>query len=130
MSPEQIVALIAALAAEPDPNAFASLKAGGANPDYPVTVTPCARPVAPTEIDGQTVICGTVEVPFDHRAPEGARINIAFNLYKAHSLSPQPDAVFSVADWIVEGLCCCTPGGARLVAGGGPLAPGAAAGCC
>ncbi|TMV10656.1 alpha/beta fold hydrolase [Arenibacterium halophilum] len=93
MSPEQIVALIAALAAEPDPNAFASLKAGGANPDYPVTVTPCARPVAPTEIDGQTVICGTVEVPFDHRAPEGARINIAFNLYKAHSLSPQPDPV-------------------------------------
>jgi len=93
MTPEQILALIAALTAEPDPNAFAKLKAGGADPAYPVTISPCARPVAPTEIDGKTVICGTVKVPFDHRAPEGAKINIAFNLYKAHSLSPQPDPV-------------------------------------
>ncbi len=93
MSPDQVLALIAALTAEPDPNAFAKLKAGGSDPAHPITITPCARPVAPTEIDGKTVICGTVEVPFDHRAPEGAKINIAFNLYKAHSLSPQPDPV-------------------------------------
>ncbi|WP_413219169.1 alpha/beta hydrolase [Tritonibacter mobilis] len=93
MSPEQIFALIAALTAEPDPEAFATLKAGGADPAYPVTVAPCARPVAPTEIDGKTVICGTIEVPFDHRAPDGPTIDIAFNLYKAHSLSPQPDPV-------------------------------------
>ncbi|ETA53811.1 alpha/beta hydrolase [Ponticoccus alexandrii] len=93
MSPEQIFALIAALTAEPDPNAFATLKAGGADPVYPVTIAPCARPVAPSEIDGKTVICGTVAVPFDHRAPDGAKINIAFNLYKAHSLTPAPDPV-------------------------------------
>ena len=93
MSPEQIFALIAALTAEPDPEAFAVLKAGGADPAYPVTVAPCARPVAPSEIDGKTVICGTIEVPFDHRAPDGPKIDIAFNLYKAHSLSPQPDPV-------------------------------------
>ncbi|MBN9675431.1 alpha/beta hydrolase [Salipiger bermudensis] len=93
MSPEQIFALIAALTAEPDPEAFATLKAGGADPAYPVTVAPCARPVAPSEIDGKTVICGTIEVPFDHRAPDGPKIDIAFNLYKAHSLSPQPDPV-------------------------------------
>ena len=93
MSPEQIFALIAALTAEPDPEAFATLKAGGADPAYPVTVAPCTRPVAPTEIDGKTVICGTIEVPFDHRAPDGPTIDIAFNLYKAHSLSPQPDPV-------------------------------------
>lgn len=93
MSPEQIFALIAALTAEPDPEAFDTLKAGGADPASPVTVTPCARPVAPSEIDGKTVICGTIEVPFDHRAPEGPKINIAFNLYKARSLSPQPDPV-------------------------------------
>ncbi|MBR9894133.1 alpha/beta hydrolase [bacterium] len=93
MSPEQIFALIAALTAEPDPEAFATLKAGGADPAYPVTVAPCARPVASSEIDGKTVICGTIEVPFDHRAPDGPKIDIAFNLYKAHSLSPQPDPV-------------------------------------
>ena len=93
MSPEQIFALIAALIAEPDPNAFATLKAGGSDPAHPVTIAPCARPVAPTEIDGKTVICGTVEVPMDHRAADGPTINIAFNLYKAHSLSPEPDPV-------------------------------------
>ncbi len=93
MSPDQIFALIAALTTEPDPQAFATLKAGGADPRYPVTLTPCARPVAPTEIDGRTVICGRVEVPYDHRAPEGKRIQIAFNLYKARSLSPEPDPV-------------------------------------
>lgn len=86
MTPEQIFALIAALTAEPDPNAFATLKAGGADPAYPVTVTPCARPVAPTEIDGRTIICGTVAVPFDHHAPDSPKINIAFNLYKSRSL--------------------------------------------
>lgn len=93
MTPEQIFALIAALTAEPDPDAFATLKAGGANPAYPVTVTPCARPVAPAEIDGKTVICGTIQLPIDHRAPDGPTINIAFNLYKAHSLTPEPDPV-------------------------------------
>ncbi len=93
MSPEQIFQLIAALTAEPDPEAFAKLKAGGADPAYPVTVAPCARPVAPTEIDGETVICGTVEMPLDHRSPDGQKINIAFNLYKSHSLTPAPDPV-------------------------------------
>ena len=29
----------------------------------------------------------------DHRAADGPTINIAFNLYKAHSLSPEPDPV-------------------------------------
>ncbi|MBN9888973.1 alpha/beta hydrolase [Salipiger abyssi] len=93
MSPDQIFALIAALIGEPDPEAFADLKAGGQDAAYPVTITPCARPVAPTEIDGKTVICGLVEVPYDHGDPDGRKIDIAFNLYKAHSLSPEPDPV-------------------------------------
>lgn len=93
MSPEQILALVAALTGEPDPNAFALLRDGGANPDYPVEVTPCSRPVVPDEIEGETVICGLVTVPFDHADPDGETITIAFNLYKAHSLSPEPDPV-------------------------------------
>ncbi|KEP68854.1 alpha/beta hydrolase [Thioclava dalianensis] len=93
MSPDQIIALIAALTAEPDPNAFSQLKNGGFDPSFPVTITACTRPVAPTEIEGKTVICGKIQVPFDHRKPEGKTIDIAFNLYKARSLSPQPDPV-------------------------------------
>lgn len=93
MSPEQIFALLAALTGDPDPKAFETLKAGGADPAFPVTIAPCARPVAPTEIEGQTIICGKVSVPFDHSAPDGENITIAFNLYKARSLSPEPDPV-------------------------------------
>ncbi|MGR3313977.1 alpha/beta hydrolase [Roseovarius indicus] len=32
-------------------------------------------------------------MPLDHRAPDGPKINIAFNLYKSHSLTPAPDPV-------------------------------------
>ena len=105
MSPEQIFQLIAALTAEPGPEAFATLKAGGADPAYPVTVAACPRPVAPTEIDGTTVICGTIEMPLDHRAPDGPTINIAFNLPVSRdegaststSMKSQPDASCSLS---------------------------------
>lgn len=93
MTPEQVFALVAALSGQPDPAAFATLKAGGFDPAYPVEVTPCARPVAPVEIDGKTIVCGRISVPYDHDDPSSHRITIAFNLYKAHSLSPEPDPV-------------------------------------
>ncbi|QQA41288.1 alpha/beta fold hydrolase [Pelagovum pacificum] len=93
MTPEQILALIASLSGEPDPAAFEQLRNGGADPDYPVAIIDCPRPVVPDEIEGETVICGTVTVPYDHRDPEGRTITIAFNLYKAESLSPAPDPV-------------------------------------
>ncbi|WP_417721989.1 hypothetical protein [Salipiger sp.] len=47
MSPDRFLALILSLTAEPDPEALARRKAGAADPAHPVTVTPCARPVAP-----------------------------------------------------------------------------------
>lgn len=93
MTPEQILALIAALAGEPDPDAFAGLRSGGVNPNYPVEIVACERPVAPTEIEGETVICGRVAVPLDHDSPDSGKIHIAFNIYRAHSLAPEPDPV-------------------------------------
>ena len=93
MTYDQILALVASLIGEPAPDAFPNLMNGGSDPAYPVEVVPCSRPVAPDEIDGETVICGRVTVPFDHSDPDGETITIAFNLYKAHSLSPEPDPV-------------------------------------
>ncbi len=94
MTPDQILATVMALlAAEPDPAAFPAVTAGGADARYPVTVAPCPRPLAPGEIEGRTVICGTVDVPERHAAPDGRRISLAFGVYKSRSLAPAEDPV-------------------------------------
>ncbi|WP_172299023.1 alpha/beta fold hydrolase [Pseudoruegeria sp. HB172150] len=94
MTPEKIIALVAALVSgEPDPSTFPNVTGGSADPRYPVAVTPCHRPVAPAEIEGETVICGTVTVPEDHDAPDGKTLDLSFIVYKSHSLAPAPDAV-------------------------------------
>ncbi|MDK3075290.1 alpha/beta fold hydrolase [Sedimentitalea sp. JM2-8] len=94
MTAEDIIALVASLiAGEPDPSHFPNLTDGSADPAYVTEITPCARPVAPAEIEGETVICGTVTVPEDHDAPEGRQMNLSWIVYKAHSLSPAPDPV-------------------------------------
>jgi pimeloyl-ACP methyl ester carboxylesterase len=94
MTPDQILATVMALlAAEPDPAAFPAVTAGGADARYPVTVAPCPRPLAPGEIEGRTVICGTVDVPERHDAPDERRISLAFGLYRSRSLAPAEDPV-------------------------------------
>ena len=94
MTSEEIIALVASLiAGEPDASNFPDLVDGTADPAYVTEITPCARPVAPAEIEGQTVICGTVEVPEDHFDPEGRKLSLSWIVYKSHSLSPAPDPV-------------------------------------
>lgn len=94
MSPDQIVAFVLALTAPlPLDPLFPVIGAGGADPRYPVVAAPCPRPLAPFEIEGRTVACGTISVPEDHEAPEGRRIGLTFMIYKSRSLSPAPDAV-------------------------------------
>ncbi len=116
MTPEQIIAVVTALlAAEPDPAAFSVIKAGGANPAYPVTVEACpAQAVPPTEVEGSTVICGRVTVPEDHAKPEGRRIDLAFAVLKARTQSPVPDPVI----YLHGG-----PGGGALTALSGVVHP-------
>lgn len=92
MTPDQIIATVMALlAAEPAEKAFPVIAAGGAAAGYPVTIEACPRPLPAAEVEGQTVICGRVDVPEDHDAPDGPRIKLSFAVLKAHTESPAPD---------------------------------------
>ncbi|NOC84524.1 MULTISPECIES: alpha/beta hydrolase [unclassified Ruegeria] len=94
MNPEQIFAVLSALLGEPsDPTAFEAQFVGGADTRYPVEITPCSRPVVPDEIDGETVICGIVAVPEDHRDAQSRTLDLSFIVFKAHSLAPVADPV-------------------------------------
>lgn len=92
MTPDQIIAAVMALlAAEPAERSFPVLAAGGALSEYPVTIEACPRPLPAAEVEGKTVICGRVDVPENHDAPEGPRIKLSFAVLKAHTQSPAPD---------------------------------------
>lgn len=92
MTPDQIVAAVMALVSgTADPAAFATIQAGGADPRYPVTIEACPRPLPPGEIEGQTVICGRVEVPEVHGDAESRRIELGFAVLRARTQSPAPD---------------------------------------
>jgi pimeloyl-ACP methyl ester carboxylesterase len=116
MTPEQIIAVVTALlSGEPDPAAFATIRTGGADARYPVTVAACpANAVPPTEVEGSTVICGRVNVPENHHNPDGTRIDLAFAVMKARTLSPVPDPVI----YLHGG-----PGGGALAALAGVVHP-------
>ncbi|MDW3225785.1 MAG: alpha/beta fold hydrolase [Paracoccaceae bacterium] len=93
MSPEGIIAAISLLlAAEPDP-AFDTLSAGGFDDRYPVTVAACPETTSALDIEGQTIICGTVDVPENHDAPDGNRIPLRFMVGKAQTTNPFSDPV-------------------------------------
>jgi pimeloyl-ACP methyl ester carboxylesterase len=94
MTPDQIVAAVMALVSgTADPSAFATIRAGGADTRYPVTVEACPLPLPAGEVEGQTVICGRVEVPEVHGNDESRRIELAFAVLKARTQSPAPDPV-------------------------------------
>jgi pimeloyl-ACP methyl ester carboxylesterase len=94
MTPDQIVAAVMALVSgTADPSDFATLRSGGADDRYPVTVEACPRPLPAGEIEGKTVICGRVEVPEVHGNAESRRIALAFAVLKARTQSPAPDPV-------------------------------------
>jgi pimeloyl-ACP methyl ester carboxylesterase len=97
MTPDKILAFVAALVAtEPDTSTFPVLRNGGADSRYEVAIAPCAKPVSPLEIEGKTLICGTVNVPEDHGKPEGRRMDLKFAVYKSRSLVPASDAVVNL----------------------------------
>lgn len=94
MTPDKIMAFVLALTnPQPTETLFPVISAGGADPRYPVVAAECPRPLAPFEIEGRTVSCGKISVPEDHAKPNGRRIDLAFMIFKSHSLSPAPDAV-------------------------------------
>ncbi|MBD1203265.1 MAG: alpha/beta fold hydrolase [Rhodobacteraceae bacterium] len=94
MTPDQIVAAVMALVSgTASPTDFATIHAGGADTRYPVTVEACPRPLPAGEVEGQTVICGRVEVPEVHGKDDSRRIKLAFAVLKARTQSPAPDPV-------------------------------------
>ncbi|MEZ5812046.1 MAG: alpha/beta fold hydrolase [Rhizobiaceae bacterium] len=91
MTPEQIFTVIAALlSGTPDPD-FDRLRAGGFDDRYPVTVEACELPPGTLEVEGRTVLCGTVSVPENYASPEGRRVPLEFAIMKARTQSPAPN---------------------------------------
>lgn len=91
MTPNQIFAVVAALVAGHSNADFDHLRAGGYDNRYPVAVESCELPPGTLEVEGQTVLCGTVSVPEDYAKPKGRRVALEFAILKSLSRSPAPD---------------------------------------
>ncbi len=103
MSPEGIVAAISMLLAPEADRAFETLKAGGFDNRYPVAIAACPETTSSLDIEGQTINCGTVDVPEDYSAPDGNRIPLRFVVGKAHTTNPFPDPVIYLHGGPAEG---------------------------
>jgi pimeloyl-ACP methyl ester carboxylesterase len=93
MTPEQILTFVATLLSGPETTGFTTLKEGGFDERYPVTIEACPAPVPLLDIEGQTVICGEVNVPENYEKTDSRTIPLKFSVMKAHSESPQKDAL-------------------------------------
>lgn len=91
MTADQILAAVAALIAGTENPDFDQLRSGGHDDLYPVEVHACDFPPAPFEVEGSTILCGTVSVPEDYDKPEGRRVGLKFALFDALTQSPAPD---------------------------------------
>ena len=83
----QILSLVGALAGSPD---LAAAQQGFA-PN--VSLAPCPRPIPVYDVEGKTIICGTVSVPEDRTKPDGRKIALEFAVLKAGTRFPEPDPV-------------------------------------
>ncbi len=60
---------------------------------YSVTLSQCNIPPGGDEIEGKTIICGTVSVPENYDKPTGNRILLSYALLKANGNLPASDPV-------------------------------------
>lgn len=93
MTPEQILIFVATLLSGPETTGFTTLKEGGFDERYPVTIEACPAPVPLLDIEGQTVICGEVNVPENYEKTDSRTIPLKFSVMKARSNAPQKDAL-------------------------------------
>ncbi len=93
MDHTHVLALVAALSGSPDTGAYSRLRQASLLPGSAVTLTPCPRPLPTAEIEGVTVICGTVDVPEDRAKIDGRKLALAFAVLRASSKFPEPDPV-------------------------------------
>lgn len=90
---EQILSILMALTApEPDSSYFNHLLQGGVDGQAPVTITACPRPLARSEVERETAICGLVTVPEDHDDPNnGETVDLSFAILRANTTYPLAD---------------------------------------
>ena len=93
MDPAELIAIVTGLLSPEPAPVFDVLRNGGPDSTYPVVVEPCEAETLGLEIEGQTVICGTIEVPEDHDAPDNGTLAIEFAILRAQSEAPFPDPV-------------------------------------
>ena len=93
MTPEQIITAVALLLSTDANPAFDTLRAGGYDPHYPVEIIACPETTSPLDVEGHSLICGTVSVPEDYSMPENRRVALRFVLGRAHSSNPFDDPV-------------------------------------
>jgi pimeloyl-ACP methyl ester carboxylesterase len=58
---------------------------------------PCDLYIPANEVEGQTIRCGFVRVPWDRSEPADATTDLAFVILKATGDHPRPDAIIHVA---------------------------------
>lgn len=90
MAPDQLLATIAALLSGPSAH-FDDLRMGGFSPQNPVAISACDADLGPFEIEGTTLICGSVNLPENYDAPADRRIDLKFAVLRTQTLSPSPD---------------------------------------
>lgn len=76
-----------------------------------ITRIDCPLPLA-GEKEGETYTCGVYTVPQDYANPEGATLNLAFQVLKATNANPLPDPIVFLAGG---------PGQSGIVSAGGQL---------
>ena len=60
---------------------------------YTATRKPCNTPLSRKEVEGETIVCGTVSVPENYSDPGGKWIPLSYALLKASGATPSPDPV-------------------------------------
>lgn len=93
MDTAQLLAFIASLSGDPAPEAFAAVRAAAGRPEAVVAVAPCPRPLPTNEIEGVTILCGTVKVPEERDKVGGRELPLSFAILRATSRYAEPDPV-------------------------------------
>ncbi|SFZ84653.1 TAP-like protein [Devosia enhydra] len=86
-----LMALIASLAGNPAPTGFAELRALAAASGSALALHACVQPIGYDEIEGETVLCGTLTVPENHDLPGGRALGLEFAVLKAKTRFPEAD---------------------------------------
>jgi pimeloyl-ACP methyl ester carboxylesterase len=93
MDPAELIAIVTGLLTPEPAPVFDALRDGGPKPACPVVIEACEGPSLGFELEGQTIICGTVAVPEYHDAEDGRRLPIEFAILHSTSAAPFPDPV-------------------------------------